>query len=85
MGLRLKTIFKELFGNLHHVEVHQAGVLVLVLLRQMQKPVLLVEGNGRKVGINGDEAEGGVGGTLMEQILHNIHESPSNLLTTIVF
>ena len=59
-----------LVGNLHHVEVHQAGVFVLVLLRQVQKPVvpshdviniagpsLLVEGNGGEVGIDGDIME----------------------------
>jgi len=45
-------------GNLHHVEVHQSGMLILVLLRQVEKPILLVEGNSGEVGINSDEAEG---------------------------
>ena len=47
-------------GNLHHVEIHQAGVLVLVTLRQVQEPVALIEWDGREVGIDGDKAEGGI-------------------------
>ncbi len=47
-----------LFGNLHHIEIHQAGVLVFVFLRQMQESILFVKGNGREVGIDGDETEG---------------------------
>ena len=34
----------SLVGNLHHVKIHQSGVLVLVLLCQVQEAILLVEG-----------------------------------------
>ena len=80
---------------LHHVEVHQAGVLVLVLLRQMQEPVvpshdviniagpsLLVEGNGREVGIDGDETKG-QGVALGLQFLNEfVHHVASNILAS---
>ena len=31
----MHVLMDLLFGNLHHIEVHQAGVFVLVLLRQV--------------------------------------------------
>ena len=51
-------VWGSLVGNLHHVKIHQSGVLVLILLCQVQEAILLLEGNGREVGIDGDEAEG---------------------------
>ena len=51
-------VTRSLVGNLHHVKIHQSGVLVLILLCQVQEAILLVEGNGGEIGIDGDEAEG---------------------------
>ncbi len=71
-----------LFGNLHHVEVHQSGVLVLVLLRQLQESILFVEGNGREVGIDGNEAEG-QGIALALQFLDEfVHHVAPNILAS---
>ena len=53
-------VWGSLVGNLHHVKIHQSGVLVLILLRQVQEAILFVEGIGGEVGIDGDEAEGGI-------------------------
>ena len=44
--------------HVHHVEEHQAGMVVFFFLGEFLKSILSVEVNGRKIGINGEEAEG---------------------------
>ena len=46
--------FVEVLKHIHHVDEHQAGVLVLVLLDECLETILLIEGNGREVGIDSD-------------------------------
>ena len=48
---------QELFLNIHHIEEHEASVLVLLFLREMYKAILFIEGNGREVCVNGDITE----------------------------
>lgn len=65
---------QRLFLNTHHVEEHQAGVLILVLLCQMSEAVLFIEGNGREIGIDGDEAESGMCLLGMKYVFYSIHQ-----------
>ena len=60
-------------------------MLVFVFLCQVQEPVVLVEWNGREIGIDSDEAESRIGRTMMKQVFDNIHEPTSYLLASVVF
>ena len=42
---------QNLSSNIHYIEEHEASMLVLVLLRQMNETVLFVERDGGEIGI----------------------------------
>ena len=78
-------IRSEILLNGLHVEEHQAGVFILVFLRQMNETVLFVERNGRKVCINGNISESGMGSVLLKHVFHQIHQPGTDILTSIIF
>ncbi len=47
----------EVLKHIHHVEEHQASVLVLFLLGECLETILFIKWNGREIGIDSDEAE----------------------------
>lgn len=70
---------KQLFLYIHHVEKHQAGMLVLVLLRQMNETVLFVEGNSGEIGIDSDVTECGSSLSYVQHLQQSPHKVSPNL------
>lgn len=74
--------FVEVLKHIHHVEEHQAGVLVLFLLGECLETILLIEGNGREVGIDSDVTKSRLVLPRIESLFKIIHQPCSDILST---
>ena len=75
---------QELFLNIHHIEEHQASMFILLLLSKFLETVFLVEGNGRKIGIDGNIAECRLILSYIKTIFQHIHQPSTDILSAIV-
>ena len=70
---------QNLSSNIHHIEEHEASMLVLVLLRQMNETVLFVERNGGEIGIDSDVTECGSSLSHIQHFQQSSHKVSPNL------
>ena len=77
----LQALF-VLLTNLHHIVEHQAGVLVLFLLGECLETILLIEGNGREVGIDSDVTKSRATKLFVQQAFYSVHQPCSDILST---
>lgn len=70
--------------DIHHVEEHEACVVVFFFLGEWLETVLFVERNGREVGIDSDETECGTTKLGVQQSFYSIHKPCAYTLTSIV-
>lgn len=60
-------------------------MLIFLLLREMNKTVLLIKGNGREIGINRDITKSGTAYLRFKQIFYQINQPCTNALAAIIF
>ena len=70
--------------HVHHVEEHQAGMVVFFFLGEFFKSVLSVEVNSRKIGINGKEAEGRLVLPRIKSFFQLVHQPAADVLPTVI-
>ena len=76
---------QELFLNIHHIEEHEASVLVLLFLREMYKAILFIEGNGREVCVNGDITESRLALNSLKPLFQLAHQPSADALPAIIY
>ena len=70
--------------QLQHVEVHEAGVLVLLFARELNEAHRLIEPYGRDICIDGKETESRIAVVLIQQHLDGINQLCANMQASVV-
>ena len=75
---------KQLNFQFQHIEIHQAGVLVLLFACEFPESYPFVESHRRDVSVNGDKAESRVVVAFVKYCFYGVDKFPANVPVTIV-